>query len=466
MCELMCRFCFVLLVLPFHAVAQNDFLKGADLSYVNEMEDCGAVFSLNGEEQYPYALFANAGCDIVRLRLWHTPSWYDTLNTGQRYSDFEDVCRSAERAREAGMQILLDFHLSDFWADPGRQWIPDAWAPVANDLPVLQDSLYTHIHSTLMAMNERGVLPEMVQVGNETNRGILLPIAVNDAGWVLDWARNGPLFQTGLQAVADVEAATGQNIRTALHIAGPTNAHWLMEGFTDHAVTDFDIIGLSYYWQWHMPASIEQTGSIISSLREAYPDKEVMIFETGYPWTLDWADEASNILTTAHPDYAPISPQAQKQWMLDLDAAVRSNGGSGLFYWEPAWVTTDCHTPWGQGSHKENATFFDFNGEVLDNGGMDWFGAETTSVEAPPMGEMPAIQMSYLGNRTLSVEVPPGLSDSLTCQVFSIDGKGVASYALSPGSNALQLSEVPPGKYVALVQAGRAVYLTQLIQIL
>lgn len=465
MCRRLTQSLFVLFLFPCLTVAQNDFLRGADLSYVNEMEDCGAVFSLNEEAQDSYALFASAGCDIVRLRLWHTPSWYDTLNAGHRYSNFEDVCRSAERAREAGMQILLDFHLSDFWADPGRQWIPAAWAPVADDLPVLRDSLYNYIYGTLTTMYDRGLLPEMVQVGNETNRGILLPVAINDAGWVLDWERNGPLFQSGLQAVSDVEALTGQSIRTALHIAGPTNAHWLLEGFTDHGVTDFDIIGLSYYWQWHMPATIAQTGSIIGSLRDTYPEKEVMIFETGYPWTLDYADAASNILTTAHPDYTPLSPSAQKQWMVDLEAAVRSNGGSGLFYWEPAWVSTDCYTPWGQGSHKENATFFDFEGKVLDNGGMEWFGAEPVSAQEQRPKKAPAVQMQYLGNQILVVKVPPGISDSLYCQIFSIDGKGVASYALESGENQIQLSQVPAGQYVALVQVGRAVYLTRLLQL-
>jgi hypothetical protein len=96
---------------------------------------------------------------------------------------------------------------------------------------------------------------------------------------------------------------------------------------------------------------------------------------------------------------------------------------------------------------------------------MDWFGAATTSVEAQPILETPAILLNYLGNRSLSVEVPPGIPDSLTCQVFSIDGKGVASYALVQGSNTLQLSEVPPGQYVALVQAGRVIYFTRLIPI-
>ena len=457
--------CLVFVVASQAGFAQEAFIRGADLSYVNEMEDCGATFSIDGATTDPYELFSSQGCDMVRLRLWHTPSWYDTLNQGHRYSDFEDVCRSAERARNTGMQVLLDFHLSDFWADPSRQWIPDAWAPVADDLPVLQDSLYQYIYTTLMAMHERGLLPEMVQVGNETNKGILLTKAVNDAGWVLDWNRNAPLFQSGLQAVADVEATTGQDIRTALHFAGPTNAHWLMEGFYNNGVTDFDIIGLSYYWQWHMPATIAQTGSIIASLRETYPDKEVMVFETGYPWTLDYADPASNILTTSHPDYAPLSPQAQKEWMLDLDAVIRSNGGAGLFYWEPAWVSTGCSTPWGQGSHKENATFFDFEGEVLINGGMDWFGTYLTDVEIPQEINLPAILLEYIGNRTLKVEVPESIRGNLSCQIFSIDGKGVGSYTLQSGQNQLRLVEMPVGQYVALVQAGSKVYLTQLFQL-
>lgn len=262
-----------------------------------------------------------------------------------------------------------------------------------------------------------------------------------------------------------MEATTGQDIRTALHFAGPTNAHWLMEGFYNNGVTDFDIIGLSYYWQWHMPATIAQTGSIIASLRETYPDKEVMVFETGYPWTLDYADPASNILTTSHPDYAPLSPQAQKEWMLDLDAVIRSNGGAGLFYWEPAWVSTACSTPWGQGSHKENATFFDFEGEVLINGGMDWFGTYLTDVEIPQEINLPAILLEYIGNRTLKVEVPESIRGNLSCQIFSIDGKGVGSYTLQSGQNQLRLVEMPVGQYVALVQAGSKVYLTQLFQL-
>ncbi len=445
----------ILLCFSLSLPAQSGFLRGADLSYVNEMEDCGAVFTLDGVERDPYALFAESGCDIVRLRLWHTPSWYDTLNQGQRYSDFEDVCRSAERAREAGMQILLDFHLSDFWADPGRQWIPAAWEAVADDLPVLQDSLYKYVYGTLSQMHEQGLLPEMVQIGNETNRGILLTPEENAAGWVLDWERNAPLFLSALQAVKDVEAASGASIQTALHIAGPTNAEWLLNGFTAHGVTDYDIIGLSYYWQWHQPTNIAQTGSIIEALRAEYPDKEVMIFETGYPWTLDFADGANNILTEAHPAYSPLSPAAQQQWMLDLTQEVTASGGSGVFYWEPAWVSTACYTPWGQGSHKENAAFFDFEGEVLEDGGMAWFSTELTGIQTPLGNEHPAAQLRQISDGALQVTIPPTVKETVFCQLYTMDGKGALRYPLQKG---VQTVELPAGKFVAVVQSVKRVY--------
>src|SRR5690606_24901704 len=104
--------------------------------------------------------------------------------------------------------------------------------------------------------NAEGLMPEMVQIGNETNRGILLSQQVNDAGWVLDWNRNGQLFNSAIRAVRDVEKAGGKKVKIALHIAGPSDAKWLMEGFWNAGVTDFDMIGLSYYWAWHKPTTI------------------------------------------------------------------------------------------------------------------------------------------------------------------------------------------------------------------
>lgn len=182
------------------------FYKGAHLSYVNELEDCGVIYKENNQPKDPYQIFADHHTNLVRLRLWHTPSWYDDLNEGKRYADLLDVKKSIHRAKAAGMEVLLDFYLSDNWADPSKQIIPAAWHDVVDELPILKDSLYNYIYGTLAELEKDNSLPEMGQIGNETNRGILLSQSVNDAGWTLDWERNGELFNAAIQAVRDIEA--------------------------------------------------------------------------------------------------------------------------------------------------------------------------------------------------------------------------------------------------------------------
>jgi arabinogalactan endo-1,4-beta-galactosidase len=436
--------------------AQEGFLFGADLSYVNEMEDCGVVYRENGVPKDPYQIFADHNCGIVRLRLWHTPAWYDTLNAGQRYSDLPDLKRSIRRAKEAGMKVLLDFHLSDTWADPSRQLAPEAWQAVTDNLPVLQDSLYNYVYGVMMELHGEGLWPELVQIGNETNRGILLSHAVNNAGWSLDWPRNAALFNTGIRAVRDAEQDAETETQIALHVAGPSNAAWFFQQFEAYGVTDYDIIGLSYYWAWHQPTSIAQAGEIIANLRAAHPGKEVMVFETGYIWTLDYNDNAANIINDAHPDYLPVSPETQKQWLIDFTQEVIDKGGASVMYWEPAWVSSTCFTPWGQGSHQEHATFFDFDNNLLPNGGIGWmehgyaFPTATPAAQAPPL-----LLTAYPedGREHLMVKLQ-GLqgSDSLYLQLFDSGGGGVLSQKVrlsgSPSeTHRLKLPKLSPGIY-------------------
>ena len=361
--------------------AQN-FLFGNDLSYVNEMEDCGVVYKENGSPVDPYQLFASHNCGIVRLRLWHTPAWYDGLNAGNRYSDLADVRKSILRAKAAGMQVLLDFHLSDNWADPSKQRVPAAWEGVVNNLPLLKDSLYNYISQTLLSLHADGLLPDMVQIGNETNKGILLSPSQDVGPWALDWPRNAALFKRAIEAVRAVEAQTGQSIKVALHIAGPADTGWLMQGFWSNGVTDFDVIGMSYYWAWHKPTDIADAGNIVAQLKQTYPGKQVMIFETGYIWTTQSNDSAANIISETHPDYAPASPENQRKWLVDMTQEVINKGASGVMYWESAWVSSTCWTQWGQGSHQEHATFFDFNSNMLPTGGMGWMEHDYTGLNA------------------------------------------------------------------------------------
>ncbi len=355
----------------FQIESQAQFVFGVDLSYVNEMEVCGAVYTENGLATDPYNIFSEHGANLVRLRLWHSPSWYDALNAGMRYSDFADVRESIIRAKGAGMDVLLDFHLSDTWADPGHQVAPVAWAGVLNNLPVLQDSLYNYVYQTLDKLATENLLPEMVQIGNETNRGILLSQAQNDGGWVLDWNRNSALFNTAIQAVRDVEVAYQTPIQIALHVANPEDAVWYIEQFIDHGVTDFDVIGLSYYYQWHELTFAEVT-EFIQGYKDDYPEKDVMILETAYPWTTMNADGANNILSAAYPGYSPFTPANQLKWLTDMTQAVIDGGGSGVVNWEPAWVSTGCRTRFALGSSWDNATFFDADDELIEEGGIGW----------------------------------------------------------------------------------------------
>ena len=359
----MIRGCLILLMFVTKVGAQS-FYFGADLSYVNEMEDCGASYQVDGEPTDPYQIFKDNGTNVVRLRLWHTPSWYDVLNDGNRYSDLDDIKRSIMRAKAEGMQVLLNFHLSDNWADPSKQVAPAAWTSVLDTLPVLQDSLYNYIYSTLSELAAGNLLPEIVQIGNETNRGILLSQEDNDSGWMLDWDRNSALFNSAISAIRDIGAQHEVEIRAAIHIADPTSVSWYIEQFIDHGVVDFDIIGMSYYWQWH-DDTFGEVGDVIASLKNQHPEKEVMIFETAYPWTTSNADGANNLLAETYPGYSPFSPAHQRSWLIDLAQTAIDHGATGMFYWEPAWVSTDCRTQWAKGSSWDNATFFDHHHELI-----------------------------------------------------------------------------------------------------
>jgi arabinogalactan endo-1,4-beta-galactosidase len=450
---------FFAVFLPVFSPAQS-FYFGADLSYVNEMEDCGVTYREHGTPKDPYRVFADHGCNLARLRLWHTPAWYDTLNAGKRYSDFQDVRKSIRRAKEAGMRVLLDFHLSDTWADPSRQIMPAAWLAVAHDLPLLGDSVYRYVSAVLLALHSEGLLPEMVQIGNETNRGILLTPAVDATGWSLDWKRNSYLFKRAIEAVRDVEKATDESVQVALHIAGPADANWLMTGFWNHGVTDFDIIGLSYYWAWHKPTTIADAGAVMDELRRQYPDKAVMIFETGYIWTTEANDQAPNIIGEVHPDYAPASPYQQSRWNIDLTQEVINQGGAGVIYWEPAWVSSPCRTPWGQGSHQEHAAFFDFDNNLMADGGIRLM----THTYQPAMSASGSDTGRRLdiwpagGHVFLKLE---GFSAGISFQarLTGVDGKIIATESFrTAGSEAhTHRWEVPglkPGVYYVTIQEG------------
>lgn len=331
-----------------------DFYYGADLSYVNELEDCGAVYkNAEGHNTDPYSLFSEAGTNLIRLRLWHNPDWTN-------YSTLEDVKRSIKRAKANRMRVLLDFHYSDDWADPQKQEIPKAWEKQADSTEALGALLYNYTYSTLTELDNLGLLPELVQVGNEINSMILRK---GETGDTINWARNSYLINRGIEAVRQVEKDTRKELEIVLHIAQPENALWWFKDATKHGVTDYDFIGLSYYpiWSEYKLNTLEEA---LSELIRTY-SKKLMIVETAYPFTLENYDEAGNILNKdALIDSFQASPQGQLDYLLALKKVVKKAGGQGIVYWEPAWISTKCETKWGKGSHWENAAFFDKDGRA------------------------------------------------------------------------------------------------------
>jgi arabinogalactan endo-1,4-beta-galactosidase len=320
---------------------------GADLSYVNEMEDCGATYRLQGKPIDPFALLKKEGGNIVRVRIWVNPTW-------TRYSNYADVLKTIRRAHAAGMQALLDFHYSDDWADGGKQIAPAVWASLSTDEQV--KALHDYTFDTLRKLDADGAMPELVQVGNETNPELL---GGKVPGPPINWQRNARLLNAGIEAVQEAGRTGSVAPRIMLHIAQPEYVLPWFDAATKAGVNGYDLIGISYYKKWSK-WDLSQLKATVAEAKRRY-GKDVIVVETGHPFTLKAADTANNLLgeDALIPGY-PATPEGQLRYMTDLTQLTVDAGGVGVVYWEPYWVSTKCGTRWGHGSDWENATWFDY----------------------------------------------------------------------------------------------------------
>jgi arabinogalactan endo-1,4-beta-galactosidase len=336
---------------PAEVPKAPEYFAGVDLSYVNEMEDCGAQFRVHGKPRDPYELLAEAGANLVRLRLWNDPTW-------TKYSTEADVTRSSERAKRAGMKVLLDFHYSDDWADPQKQTIPAAWAADIGDTDKLATHVYEYTRDVLARLAARDLMPHMVQVGNEINTQMLR--AAETAGTPIDWTRNAEILNAGIRAVRQARGKDGSSATVMLHVAQPENVEPWFAAAAAAGVRDFDYIGVSYYRKWSK-LDLPQAERALAAVNQRF-SKPIILVEVSYPFTLqDAGDKAPNLLgeDSLHRGY-PATLRGQQRFMNDVVQMTRRVGGVGVVYWEPAWVSTSCKTRWGTGSHWENATLFDF----------------------------------------------------------------------------------------------------------
>jgi arabinogalactan endo-1,4-beta-galactosidase len=355
----------------YHLFTPDEFAMGVDLSYVNQVEDHGGIYKDSSKLRDPFRIMKDHGANMVRLRLWHDPVWvktvYGTALT-PLYSGYADVEKAIKRAKALGLAVNLDFHYSDSWADPGNQKPPVAWENITS-LQVLKDSVYNYTFKVLNKLNSKGLMPEMVQLGNETNCGMMMTKTKagfpNLDGCNNHWQELGTIFNSGIKAVRDVSAKSAIKTKIALHVADPTNVYWWFDQITKlGAVTDFDIIGMSYYPLWHTTVSFTNLPVLITKLKNDF-QKKVMILETAYPWTAEYADSYNNQFGSQSPlNGYPFTKEGQSKFLVDLAQNIISAGGSGMMYWEPAWISSQMKDLWGTGSSWENCTFFDFSGNT------------------------------------------------------------------------------------------------------
>ena len=337
---------------PVAPAPRGNAYLGADMSYVNEMEDCGALYRLHGKAIDPFALLKKEGGNLVRVRIWVNPTW-------TKYSNYDDVLKTVRRAHAAGLQVLLDFHYSDTWADGGKQIAPAAWANLDTDEQAR--ALHDYTLDTLRKLDASREMPEMVQVGNEINPELL----GGKEGQPINWRRNALLINAGIWAVKEAGRSGSIAPRIMLHIAQPENVLPWFDAATKAGVEGYDVIGLSYYKKWSK-WDLSQLKTTIAEAKRRY-GKDVIVVETAYPFSLQNADSMPNLLGTDAiiPGY-PATPEGQRRYMVDLMQLTLDAGGLGVVYWEPYWVSTKCRTPWGQGSGWDNATWFGNPGhEVL-----------------------------------------------------------------------------------------------------
>ena len=370
--------------LPFTALAavqvnpienlSTDFIKGADVSIMPELERNCTKFYDNGIEQDGLTILKNHGVNWIRVRIWNNPYVVGPEGVGGGNTDEAKAIEMAKRAKALGMKVLVDFHYSDFWVDPGQQKKPDAWKNDSGDK--LVDDVYAYTAKVMQDFNAQGVTPDMVQVGNELNNGMLWPEAQLTEDNPNGYKFLAKLLNAGLQAVHDNDK--DNKVKTMIHLAGvDVNLyHTFFDNLiVKNKVNDFDIIGMSFYPFWH--GTMDDLKNTMNDVSAKY-NKDVIAVETAFGYTLEDADFEKNNFGTNEEKVSgyKATVQGQATGLRDVMATVASvndNRGLGIFYWAPDWVINE-KVGWksnGGGNGWDNLTLFDTKGNALES--MDTF---------------------------------------------------------------------------------------------
>lgn len=318
----------------------DDFIKGVDVSSYVSLRESGVEFrDWNGniiDDQQFFDQLKEAGVNYVRFRVWNDPYDADRNGYGGGNSDLEKAKTIGKLATNAGMKVLIDFHYSDFWADPAKQSAPKAWEEYSIEDKVTAVSKFTR--DSLTQLIEAGVDVGMVQVGNETNNGVCGEST---------WENMCRIFNAGSSAVRSVAKSKGKVIMVAVHFANPekSGTYATYASNLDTYKVDYDVFASSYYPYWH--GTLENLTSVLKHVADTY-NKKVMVAETSWAYTLEDGDGHDNTVRVGSNDtgldYA-ISVQGQANEIRSVIQAVADVGdaGIGVMYWEPAWLPVQIY---------------------------------------------------------------------------------------------------------------------------
>lgn len=355
------------------------FVKGMDLSTLLELERCGAKYYDNGEERDLLAIMKSYDVDTIRIRLWNDP-WSETGESyGAGENDLKTSLEIAKRVTAAGFGVLLNFHYSDFWADPGKQIKPKAWADYG--VKELEQAVYDYTLESMQTFLDAGVNIIMVQVGNELSNGLLWP-----EGKVPNYDNIATFVNAGIRAVRKADAA----IPVMIHLDNGGNNALYREWFDNFTKRgeDFEIIGLSYYPFWH--GSLQMLNDNMNDIAERY-GKDLVIAEVSMGYTMEDYKNYEKLSDEERKGYAtrpalvekieyPMTKQGQYDFMEDFlnrISHIKGGKGKGFFYWEPAWIPVPgsgwatpaslkyMNDPGPCGNEWANQALFDYDGNAL-----------------------------------------------------------------------------------------------------
>lgn len=329
-------------------IQKLDFYKGVDISSLPEMEKNGLIlYNEEGQECDALALCLLNGVNSVRLRIWNEPH---RIRESGGYCDLEHTAAFARRIKNNNLHFLLDFHYSDFWADPGNQTKPAAWEGLCYE--ELVQAVYDYTKDVLERLNSEGCLPDMVQIGNEIRSGMLFP-----DGEVPHYKQLVGLVNAGIHAVHDVNPG----IQVMIHLDQGGRYCYLREWFDamfETGLEQFDVIGLSFYPFWH--GTFTDLRNTMEALAEHY-DKPIILVETAHPWRRS----KEGFITREQEEIAGFRAGIEEQstvmrFLMNITASVKNRMGLGVYYWEPLVLPMEGQGAWGQ-----NMGMLDLEGKAL-----------------------------------------------------------------------------------------------------